>query len=141
GGEHVLHLRGADAVGQAAEGAVGGGVGVAAHHGGAGQGHPQLGADDVDDALADVVDLELGDAELVAVVIEGLHLDAGHLVDDGGDTALALVPVGGHVVVGGGHVAVGAPGPATGDAQAVEGLGRRHFVDDVAVDVQQRRAI
>ena len=54
GGQHVLDLARADAEGQRAEGAVGGGVGVAAHDGHARLGEALLGADDVDDALARV---------------------------------------------------------------------------------------
>ena len=141
GSQHMLHLGGADTVGQAAESAMGGGVGITTHHGGTGQGYPQLWANHVDDALTDVVDLELGDAKFVAVIVEGLHLNAGDFVDDGADAAAALLPVGGHVVVRRRHIAVGAPRLAAGHAQAVEGLGRRHFVDDVAVDVEQRSAI
>ena len=54
GGEHVLDLAGADAVRQRAEGAVRGGVAVAADDGGAGQRKALLGSDHVHDALADV---------------------------------------------------------------------------------------
>ena len=54
GGEHVLDLAGADAEGQGAERAVGGGVAVAADDGHARLGEALLGADDVDDALAGV---------------------------------------------------------------------------------------
>ena len=54
GGEHVLDLAGADAEGQRAEGAVGGGVAVAADDGHARLGEALLGPDDVDDALAGV---------------------------------------------------------------------------------------
>jgi hypothetical protein len=99
GGEHVLDLGGADAVGQGTEGAVGGGVRVAADHGHARQGGALLRADDVNDALALVVHLEFDDAVFVAVVVEGLHLQARDLVDDGLDAALALWR-GRHVVVG-----------------------------------------
>ena len=51
-GQHVLDLRGADAEGQRAEGAVRRGVAVAAHDGHARQGQALLGADHVDDAAA-----------------------------------------------------------------------------------------
>ena len=49
--QHVLDFRGADAVGERAERAVGRGVAVAAHQRDAGQREALLGADDVDDAL------------------------------------------------------------------------------------------
>ncbi len=57
---HVLDLGGADAVGQRAKGAVGGGVAVAADHGHAGQGGAVLRADHVHDALALVHEREEG---------------------------------------------------------------------------------
>jgi hypothetical protein len=52
GGEHVFDLAGADPMGQGAECAVGGGVGVAADHRHAGQRGAALRADDMHDALA-----------------------------------------------------------------------------------------
>ena len=58
GGEHVLDLAGADAEGDRPEGAVGGGVGVAAHDGHARLGQALLGADDVHDAV--VLDEPIG---------------------------------------------------------------------------------
>ena len=60
GGQHVLDLRRADAEGERPEGAVGRGVGIAAYDGRAGQGEALLGADDVDDALAQVLHVEIG---------------------------------------------------------------------------------
>ena len=51
----MLHLGGADPEGQRPEGAMGGGVGVAADDGHARLGDPLLGTDDVDDALAGIV--------------------------------------------------------------------------------------
>ncbi len=66
GRQHMLDLRGADAMGQRAEGAMRRGVAVAADDGGAGQGEALLGADDVDDALALVALVEILDAEIGA---------------------------------------------------------------------------
>ena len=74
GGEDVLDLRGADAVGQRPEGAVGRGVAVAADDGRARQGEALLGADDVDDALALVELGEVFDAEVAGVLGERLDL-------------------------------------------------------------------
>lgn len=76
----------------------------------------------MDDALAHVIHLEFDDAIFVTVFIEGLHLQARHLVGDGLDTALALRR-GRHVMVGGGDVGVDAPWLAVGQAQAFESLG------------------
>jgi hypothetical protein len=51
-GQHMLGLGRADAEGERPERAMRGGVAVAADDRRAGQGQPQLGADDMDDALA-----------------------------------------------------------------------------------------
>ncbi len=138
GGEHVLDLAGADAEGERAEGAVGGGVGVAADDRHAGLGHAQLGADHVHDPLAVGAERVDGDAELVAVALERFDLHAGELVLDAGGHGRA---VGGSVVVGGGEGAVGAAHLAPGQAQPVEGLGARDLVDEVQVDVHQAGAL
>ena len=141
GGEHVLHFGGADAMGQRAEGAVGRGVRVAADHGHARQGRALLRTDHVDDALANVVHLEFEDAEVIAVLVQGLDLDARHFVGNGREAALALDLGGRHVVVRGGDVGIDAPRLAAGQAQAFESLRRGHFVKDVTVDVDERRTI
>ena len=134
GGEHVLHLGGADAEGECAEGAVGGGVRVAAHDGHARLGDAELGADHVDDALAVGAERVNGDAELLAVALERFHLHAGELVLDPRRDRRA---VGGGVVVGGGERAVGPADSATGEAQPVEGLRAGDLVDEVQIDVDQ----
>ena len=72
--------RGADAVRQRPEGAVGRGVAVAADDGHARLGPALLRADDVDDALADVADAVVLDAEVLGVLLQGLDLDAAFLV-------------------------------------------------------------
>ncbi len=141
GGEHMLDLGGADTVGQRTEGAVGGSVRVTANHGHARQCRALLRADHVDDALTHVVHLEFEDAEIVAVLVQRLHLNARNLVGNGLQTTLALALGGRHVVVRGGDVGVDAPRLAIGQAQPFEGLRRRHFVEDVTVDVDQRRTI
>ena len=67
GGQHVLDLGGADAEGQRAEGAVGGGVRVAADDRHARLGDAELGPDHVDDALLVGAEAVERDAELRAV--------------------------------------------------------------------------
>jgi hypothetical protein len=136
-GQHVLDFGGADAEGQRAEGAVGGGVAVAAHHGHAGQRRAVLRADDVDDALVGVLEGEVHQrAEVADVGVERLHLQARDRVLD------AFVPVvGRRVVVGVGDHALLAPRLAAGQAQALEGLRAGHLVHEVAVDVEQARAV
>ena len=71
GGEHVLDLGGADAKGERAHRAVRRGVAVAADDRHAGLAQSLLRPDDVDDALVDAVDREIGDAELLHIALPG----------------------------------------------------------------------
>src|SRR5690606_27632142 len=83
GGEDVLHLAGADAKGQRAKGAVGGGVAVAADDGLARLRKPLLRPDDVDDALIGAAEVKQGDAKLFAVSLQGRDLFGRDLIRDG----------------------------------------------------------
>src|SRR5437867_3306134 len=74
GGEHVLDLAGADAVGERPEGAMGGGVRVAADDGSARQREALLGTDHMYDALAAVALMVVLDAEVARVLRERLNL-------------------------------------------------------------------
>jgi hypothetical protein len=98
-GQDVLDLARADAEGKGAEGAVGGGVAVAADDGGAGEGEALLGADDMDDALSLVTEAEVGDAEFLDVVLEGDTLRAGVVfLDEAGNVFECLSRRGGDVL-------------------------------------------
>ena len=134
GREHVLDLRGADPDRERAEGAMRGGVAVAADDHQARLGEAELGADHVDDALTVGAQRVDRDAELGAVALQRLDLDPRQLV---GDQARGRGAVGGHVVVGGGDGLVGAADPAALEPQPVERLRRGHLVDEVQVDVDQ----
>ena len=103
--EHVLDLARADAEGERAEGAVRGGVRVAADDRHAGLRDAELGADHVHDALALGAERVDGHAELGAVALERFHLHARELVLDLGRDRGA---VGRRVVVGRRQRAVGA---------------------------------
>ena len=128
----MLDLGGADAERQRAEGAVRGGVGVAADHGGAGLGQAQLRAHDVDDALLDVAQRVQPHAELGAVLAQRLQLRARDRVGDG------LVDVEGRgVVILGRDGEVEAPHLAAGLAEAVEGLRAGHLVQQVQIDEEE----
>ncbi len=148
GGQHVLHLAGADAEGQRAERAVGRGMRVAAHDRQARLGQPELRADDVHDALVGVAHRVQPDAELRAVLPQRLDLGAGHRVGEwaaraveggwgGGRDAGTGDPGGRHVVVFGGDGQVGAPHLAAGRPQPVERLRAGHLVQQVKVDIEQ----
>ena len=134
GGQHVLDLAGADPERQRAERAVRGGVRVAAHDRHARLGDAELGADHVHDPLVRGAERVQRDAELRAVALERLDLDAGELVADLGRHGCA---VGGDVVVDRGQRAVGPADLAAGQPEAVEGLRAGHLVDQVQVDVDQ----
>ena len=132
--EHVLDLARADAERERAEGAVRGGVRVAADDRHARLRDAELGADHVHDPLALGAERVDGDAELRAVALERLDLHARELVLDARRDRRA---VGRRVVVGRRERAVGAAHRAPGQAQAVERLRARDLVDEVQVDVEQ----
>ncbi len=132
----MLDLRGADAVGKRAEGAVRRGVAVAAHDRHAGQCEALLRPDDVDDALAVVELVVILDAEVPGVLGQRPDLQRRFDILD------AAAAVGGrHVVVDHGQCLVRCAHGAVGHAQALEGLRAGHLVNQVAVDIDQRGAV
>src|SRR5579862_9279052 len=74
--EDMLDLGGTDAKGKRTEGAMRRRMAVAANDRHAGLGHALLGADDMDDALADIVHAKIGDAVFLDVALERLDLEA-----------------------------------------------------------------
>ena len=116
----MLDLAGADAVGQGPEGAVGGGVAVAADDGHARLGAALLGPDHVDDAVARIAHGEEFDAGVGDVARQGLQLQPRLVVGDGVD-ALGLA-LGRHIVVGDRQGQVGPAHRPMAGAQAGEGL-------------------
>src|SRR5579871_1214134 len=136
GGHDVLNLSGADAEGQCPEGSVGAGVGVAADDGHAGLGGSELGADHVDDALRGVLHVEELDAELGAVLAQGVDLIGGDLVDD---VKAVFGAGGGDVVIDRGDMTVGTTQLAASHTKTDEGLRRGDLVDEVKIDVEDRR--
>jgi hypothetical protein len=132
GGQGMLDLRGADTECQAGEGAVGAGMRIAAYHRHARQGGTLLGTDHVDDALAAIVDVEIGDPVVVRVVVQRLHLQTRDGVRD------ALRAVGRrHVVVHDGKVGLHAPELAARLHQSLEGLRAGDFMQQVPVYIKQ----
>ena len=118
GGEDVLHVAGADAKGQSAEGPVSRGVGVAADDDRAGLSQSQLRTDHVHDSLPWRVEIEQLDAEVAGVLQQELDLPAGDGIGDGS----AAIDRSGHVVVNRGHRQVGSTHPPTRQPQALERL-------------------
>ena len=132
----MLDLGGADAVRQRAERAVGGGMAVAADDGGAGQRKALLGADDVHDALALVELVVIFDAEFAGVLRH--HPD----LFDAFRIRIGLGAVGGRdVVIDHRQCLLRRVNLAAGGAQALERLRRGHFMDQMAVDIEQAGAV
>ena len=135
-GQHVLDFRCANAECQRAECAMRAGVAVAADDGHARLGESEFGADDVHDALVGRVHVEQRDAEFLAILLQRLDLEGGNRVGDGSAARL-----GRNIVVDRGDRPVGLAHPASGRAQAVEGLRRGDLVDQVQVDIEKRQAV
>ena len=131
-GEHVLDLRGADAERERAERAVGGRVAVAADDRHPGLRHAELGADHVDDPLAPAPGREERDAELLAVPPQRLQLGLRERV-------ASPAPARSGRCDPSSRARGRAGAPASRQPEAVERLGRRHLVDQVQVDVEERR--
>ena len=138
GGQHMLDLGRADAMRQRAEGAMRGGVAVAADHGHARQGPALFGADDVDDALADVGHRVVVDAEILGVLVQRLDLDAAVF---GHGRGIGAVQRGRHVVVRHGDGLFRRAHLAARHAQAFERLRAGHFMHQMAVDIQKAGAV
>ncbi len=126
GGQHVAHLRGADAKGDGAERAVGGGVGIAAADGHARLGESVLRAHHVDDALLAIFRREVADAVLLHAGLQGAQHALGQRVLVG-----AQLAGGGDDVVHGGKGALGEQHLELALLQHAEGLRRGHLVDQV----------
>ncbi len=134
--EHMLDFRRADAMRQRAESAMRRGMAVAADDGRARQGEALLGTDDMDDALADVVLVEIFDAEILGIGGERLDLHA----------ALGIVdcPSSGRWSA---HcdrrrrASSAARAPCVRQPQPFEGLRGRHLMDEMAVDIEEARAV
>jgi hypothetical protein len=75
---------------------------------------------------------EAADSEFLATRFQTSNLSRGHFVDDRKRTRR-----GGSAVIGGGDGEIGTADFYAAGAQAVEGLGRSYFVDQVEVDVEQ----
>ncbi len=130
----------ADAEGQCAERAVGARVAVAADDGLAGLGCAEFGPDDVHDAtMLAVVTVQL-EPECIAVILQCPDLFRRAFADDGQVLETAERHGGRRVI----HRAQGQLGTPYADAflaQHRERLRRRDLVDQVQVDVENRRGV
>ena len=103
-----------------------------------GKRQPELRADDVDDALA------------AAVEVEQRHAERRRRCSRSVSTCCARQRIGDrqvprcrrrHVVIDGREGEIGTPDLAAAQAQAFERLRRRHFVNEVTIDVEQGAAV
>ena len=133
-GEDVLDFAGTDAESESAEGAVRGGMRVAADDGLAWLSDAEFRADDVDDALILAVHVEEANAGFAAIFFEGVELKLGVLIENG-EGAVG----GGDGVVHDGEGEIGAADFTALGAKAGEGLRRGAFVNEVAIDIDERR--
>src|SRR5262249_45234732 len=133
GRQHMLDLAGPDPEGQGPERPVSAGMAVAADDRRAGERQPQLRTDHMDDPLMTTVDVVEGDGEFPAVGPQDLDLPARQGIAD-----VELV-VGRDVVIDGGVGQVRPADSPPGQPKAVEGLRTGHFMNQVAIDVQERR--
>ena len=138
----MLDLTGTNAERESSKGTVGARVRVTADDCGAGQSETLLRANNVDDSLSLVAQTKVGELEILYILLESLALDARLvLVDELADGLEVFPRRGGDVVVGRGKGAIGTANFSTGILQTFESLRRSDFVHQVAVDVQQNRAI
>ncbi len=132
GREHMLDFRRANAMRQSPEGAVGGGVAVAADDRRAGKRKALFRTDDMNDALTAVMFVEIFDAEFAGVDRQLVNLRLALRIGDRQRT------VGGrHVVIDHSQGLVRRVDRASGEAQAFKGLGAGHFMNEMAVDIEQ----
>ncbi|MBS1270217.1 MAG: hypothetical protein MAG794_01172 [Gammaproteobacteria bacterium] len=93
---------------------------------------PLLGPDNMDDALADIVQVELRDAVPGAVLVEGVDLQSGYRVRNAPGTARRW-----YIVIRHGDIGVHTPRSPAGHIQSIERLGRSHLVNEMPVNVDQ----
>ncbi len=134
--QHVFHFRRADAEGERAERAMGGGVAVATDDGQARQGNSLLRTNHMHDALTGIADRDVGYREGGGVGLQRGDLQrAFRLLDR------LVAGAGGNVVVHHRQRGLGAAHAAAGQAQALESLGAADLVHQMPVDVEQAGAI
>jgi len=139
GGEDMLDLARANAVGEGAESAVGGGVAVAANDGHPGLGAALFGPDDVDNPIADVTHGKKLDAVFGHIAGEGFELQSGLGVFDPGKP-LGLT-FGRRVVVGHRQGEIGSPHAPVRRLEPSKSLGGGDFVDQVEINIKKRRPV
>ena len=130
-GQNITHLAGADAKGDGAEGAVGGGMGIPAGDGHARLGEAQFGGDHMDDALTAAADAMEANAVLGAVGLQGGQHFLGQRI-----SKRPRLGGGGHDVIDGGHGALRVPHAQPQVPQGRKSLGAGDLMDEVQANEQ-----
>ena len=133
-GQYMLDFGGPDAECQGSEGTVGAGVAVAADDGFSRLRQPQLRSDHVHNPLLGRVHIEQLHAEVFAILLQGCDLARCDRIGDRGPARL-----GRNVMVDGRHRALRLAHATAGCPQSVESLRRGDLVDQVQINVKQRR--
>ena len=133
-GQHVFDFAGADAEGQRAEGAVRGRVAIAAHNCLARLRDAEFRADHVHDALVMAEHVEQRDAELAAIALEGLELPVRGRIQN---RQIAILR--GDGMIHDGKREIGTPHRPSRRFQSGKGLRGSAFVNQMAVNIDQRR--
>jgi hypothetical protein len=130
----VLDFARADAERQRAKRTVRRSMAVAANNRLAGLRDAKFRANDVHDALVFAVHVKEADAGFAAVLLKGIELELGVVIEDG-QRAVG----GGDGMVHHGKSEIGAADFATFGAETGEGLGRGAFMDEVAINIYDGR--
>ena len=134
--EHVLDVGGTDAECQGGERPVRAGMRIPRHNAHARQRCALLGADDVDDALAVIVESEFSDREIHAIARELLDLRARHRISDP-----ELARGGRHIMVCRRQRCFRPPHLPSREPQALKRLRTQDFVKKVPIDIDECRAV
>ncbi len=130
-GKHVLNFGSTDTECQRTERAVRGGVGITADDGHARQRHTLLWPNDVHDALERVIQVIQLNAELSTVFHQLLHLNTRHLA-----RRIDVFGLRRNVVIHGGEGFRRLTHFAPVRTQTIKGLRRRHFMDQMAINIE-----
>ena len=136
GGKHVFYFGRADTDGQGGKGTMRARVGISAYDSHTGQCGALLGADDMDNTLPPVVHFEFRDAQLLAILVERVNLQARYGI---GDSVSAFS--GRHVVIGHGQYGFQPPRFAARKFQSFECLRTGDFVHQMAININERHSI
>ena len=123
---------------QGTKGAMCRGVAVATNHGHAGQRPTLLGANNMHDALTHVRHRVIVDTEFLGVGVQSGHLHTAVL---GHGRGIGAVQRGRHVMIRHRDGLFGRAHLAARHPQPLKGLRAGHFVDQMAVDIQQASAV